>query len=148
MEPIISRRIDTLHIEDLQRVVDERAASHYTARNMRTVLSKLYQRAMAERRARVNLPQFIVLPELNECEAEPFTQDEVSKMWDTYNRGRVYRIHPFADLHGYDARGAHGLPKGYVRPRKTRDLGPWEEDYQAQKGDPDLSPTQTFLSPS
>lgn len=90
MEPIISRRIDTLHIEDLQRVVDERAASHYTARDMRTVLSKLYQRAMAERRATVNLPQFIVLPKLNECEAEPFTQDEVLKMWDTYNAGDVF----------------------------------------------------------
>lgn len=90
LEPIIGRRIDTLRIEDLQRVVDERATSHYTARDMRTVMSKLYQRAMAERRATVNLSQFIVLPELNEREAEPFAEDEVSKMWDAYNAGDVF----------------------------------------------------------
>lgn len=90
LEPIIGRRIDTLRIADLQRVVDEKATSHYTARDMRTVLSKLYQRAMAERRATVNLSQFIVLPELNEKEAEPFTQDEVSKMWDAYRSGDVF----------------------------------------------------------
>lgn len=90
LEPIIGRRIDTLRIADLQRVVDEKAPSHYTARDMRTVLSKLYQRAMAERRATVNLSQFIVLPELDEKEAEPFTQDEVAKMWDAYNAGDTF----------------------------------------------------------
>lgn len=90
LEPIIGRRIETLRIGDLQRVVDEKAPSHYTARDMRTVISKLYQRAMAERRATVNLSQFIVLPDLDEAEAEPFTQDEVAKMWAAYNAGDVF----------------------------------------------------------
>lgn len=90
LEPIIGRRIDTLRIVDLQEVVDKNATSHYTARDMRTVMSKLYQRAMAERRATVNLSQFIVLPELNEREAEPFAEDEVSKMWAAYNAGNVF----------------------------------------------------------
>lgn len=90
LEPIIARHIDTLSIADLQSAVDEKAASHYTARDMKTVLSKLYQRAMAERKATVNLSQFIVLPELEEKEAEPFTEEEVSKMWKSYENGNAF----------------------------------------------------------
>lgn len=90
LEPIIGRRIDTLRIADLQEVVDKNATSYYTARDMRTVLSKLYQRAMAERRATVNLSQFIVLPELNEREAEAFSENEVAQMWDAYKGGDVF----------------------------------------------------------
>lgn len=90
LEPIIARRIDTLRISDLQDVVDKNAISYYTARDMRTVISKLYQRAMAERRATVNLSQFIVLPELNEREAEAFSEEEVATMWDAYRSGDVF----------------------------------------------------------
>lgn len=90
LEPIIGRRIDTLGIADLQAVVDDKANSYYTARDMKTVLSKLYQRAMAERKAEVNLSQFIVLPDLEEREAVPFTAEEVSKMWDAYRGGNTF----------------------------------------------------------
>lgn len=90
LEPIIARPIDTLSIADLQSAVDEKAASHYTARDMKTVLSKLYQRAMAERKAAVNLSQFIVLPELDEKEAEPFSEAEVAQMWKAYESGNMF----------------------------------------------------------
>ena len=90
IEPIIGRRIDTLSIADLQAVVNERSTSHYTARDMKTVLSKLYQRAMAERKADINLTQFIVLPELDEKEAVPFSADEVSTMWAAFESGDAF----------------------------------------------------------
>lgn len=90
LEPIMGRKIETLSIKDLQDVIDSRAATHYTARDMKTVLSKLYQRAMAERKAEVNLAQFLVLPDLEEKEAEPFTAAEVSALWNAYNNGDAF----------------------------------------------------------
>ena len=90
LEPIIARKIDTLSIADLQKVVNDNSFSYYTARDMKTVLSKLYQRAMAERKADVNLSQFIALPELEEREAEPFSEAEVKTMWDAYERGEIF----------------------------------------------------------
>lgn len=90
LEPIIARKIDTLSIAELQAVVNDKSFSYYTARDMKTVLSKLYQRAMAERKAEVNLSQFIVLPALEEKEAVPFSEDEVKKMWTAYESGNVF----------------------------------------------------------
>lgn len=90
LEPIIARPLDTLTIKDLQDCVDQNALTHYTARDCKTLLSKLYRRAMAEKTATVNLSQFIVLPELVEHEAEPFTTDEVSTMWAAYNAGNTF----------------------------------------------------------
>lgn len=90
LDPIFARRIDTLSIADLQQVVDRNAISHYTARDMKTVLSKLYQRAMAERKVSVNLSTFINLPELEEKEAEPFSENEVSIMWKAYESGNIF----------------------------------------------------------
>lgn len=70
LEPIISRKIDTLSIDDLQAVVNEQATSYYTARDMKSLLSHLYKRAMASNGGNgtvtVNLSRFIVLPELVE----------------------------------------------------------------------------------
>lgn len=90
LEPIIARKIDTLSIAELQAVVNDKSFSYYTARDMKTVLSKLYQRAMAERKAEVNLSQFIVLPALEEKEAVPFSEDEVKKMWTADESGNVF----------------------------------------------------------
>lgn len=90
LEPLMGRKIETLTIKDLQDCVDCAATSHYTARDCKTVLSKLYQRAMAERKAEVNLAKFIVLPDLEEQEAEPFTETEVSTMWKAYDGGNVF----------------------------------------------------------
>lgn len=90
LEPLMGRKIETLTIKDLQDCVDSAAPSHYTARDMKTVLSKLYQRAMAERKAEVNLAKFIVLPDLEEQEAEPFTEAEVATLWKAYDGGNVF----------------------------------------------------------
>lgn len=90
LEPLMGRKIETLTIKDLQDCVDRAATSHYTARDCKTVLSKLYQRAMAERKAEVNLARFVVLPELEEQEAEAFTEAEVSALWRAYDGGNVF----------------------------------------------------------
>lgn len=90
LAPLMGRRIDTLTVLDLQTCVDDAAPSHYTARDMRTVLSKLYQIAMAQQQAKVNLSQFVTLPELEEREAEPFEPDEVTRMWTAWREGNVF----------------------------------------------------------
>ncbi len=89
LRPIAGRRIDELTIDDLQKVVNT-APSYYTARDMRTVLSHLYKRAMANRQTTVNLSRFLVLPDLEEKEAQPFSADEVSTFWKAWEAGEVF----------------------------------------------------------
>ena len=94
IESIISRRIDTLTVDDLQDVVNKNCNSYYTAKDVKDLISNLYRRAMASNtnkgRITQNLSAFIVLPDYEEKEAVPFTENEINKLWEAYNRGDTF----------------------------------------------------------
>ena len=90
LESIIGKKIDSLSTADLQKVIDENSNSYYTARDMKTVLSHIYRIACADNFVPTNLSQFIVLPQLNEKEQEPFTAEEVAKMWTAFADGDTF----------------------------------------------------------
>ena len=87
LERIAGREMMDLTIGDLQGVIDEKAPTYYTARDIKTLLSHLYKRAVAEGNARTNLAEFIRLPPLDEKEMQPFSEIELKKIWDTYGAG-------------------------------------------------------------
>ena len=84
---IAHKEIGSLTIADLQGVVDRKAPTYYPAKDMKTVLSHLYKRAVAEGTARTNLSEFIRLPVLEEKEQQPFSEVELRKLWDAYGQG-------------------------------------------------------------
>ena len=94
LESIMGRQIDTLTVDDLQHVINKECKTYYPAKDCKTVLSKLYQRAMASNtnagRVTQNLAEFVVLPELEEKEAEPFTEAEVGQFWQAFNSGDTF----------------------------------------------------------
>lgn len=90
LDPLMGRRIDTLTTADLQSTVSSSCSTYYTARDCKTVLSKLYQAACSDRFVPSNLAQFIALPDLKEKEAEPFTAEEVEKIWAAYSDGDIF----------------------------------------------------------
>lgn len=79
--------MDKISIEMLQNCIDEKASTYYPAKDMKTILSHLFKRAVAEGNARTNLSDFIRLPSLEEKELQPFSEDELKKLWDTYGSG-------------------------------------------------------------
>lgn len=90
LDSLMGRKIDNLTTEDLQNVVNDHSTSFYTARDMKSLLSKLYKRAMADQFVQANLASFIILPELNEKEPVPFTAEEVQKMWTAFADGDTF----------------------------------------------------------
>lgn len=90
LESIIGRRVDTLTTADLQAVVSSQTNTYYTARDMKTLLSHLYKRAMADQFVPANLSQFITLPKLEEKEPEPFSPSEVQTMWKSFEKGDTF----------------------------------------------------------
>lgn len=86
-QDIAGRRMDELTIADLQAVIDDRAPTYYPAKDIKTLLSHLFRRAVAEGRARTNLTEFIRLPPLEEKEMQPFTEMELHKLWRAYGAG-------------------------------------------------------------
>lgn len=84
LKEIADYEIDSLTIRQLQDVVDRNASTYYTRRDMKTVLSHCYNLAIAEKQTTVNLSKFIKLPELVEESPEPFSEDDVRKIWEVY----------------------------------------------------------------
>ena len=86
----MGRRIDSLTTAELQELVNREASSYYTARDMKTLLSHLYKKALPDQFVQSNLSQYIVLPSLEEKEAEAFTEEEVKKMWEAFASGETF----------------------------------------------------------
>ncbi len=83
LEAIRYTRIDLLTTADLQAAVDQ-AQTFYPARDIRDLLSILYQLAMPDQFVSSNLADFLVLPDLNAKEQEAFTAEEIQKLWKHY----------------------------------------------------------------
>lgn len=90
LEAIQFCRIDLLTVGDLQRVINDKANTYYPARDIKSVLSHLYQLAIANQFVTVNLSDFIVLPELNAKERQAFTEDEIRLLWNDYAAGHIF----------------------------------------------------------
>lgn len=80
-------RIDHLTVADLQRIVDGHAQTFYPARDIKDLLSKLYQLALPDQFVSINLAEYIELPDLNAKEREPFAKEDITKLWKDYAAG-------------------------------------------------------------
>lgn len=79
--------IDLLTVADLQQLVDRHAKTFYPARDIKDLLSKLFQLALPDQFVTINLAEYVELPPLNAKEREAFSQEDVSKLWNDYLAG-------------------------------------------------------------
>ena len=82
--------IDQLTVAELQQIVDDHAKNYYPARDVRDLLSKLYQLAMPDQYVTINLAEYIELPDKNEKEREPFSKEDIAKLWTDYAAGNTF----------------------------------------------------------
>ena len=80
-------KIDLLTTFDLQTAVDANASTFYPARDLKDLLSKLYQIALPDQYVKTNLAEFIELPDLNAKPQQPFESEEIAKLWTDYTDG-------------------------------------------------------------
>lgn len=80
-------KIDLLTTFDLQTTVDANASTFYTARDLKDLLSKLYQLALPDQFVKSNLAEYIELPDLNAKKQQAFEKDEITKLWTDYGNG-------------------------------------------------------------
>jgi len=87
MKNIWHREIASLSVGDLRSLVSEKTSTYYPARDIKQVLNHLFKLAGADRWVDKSLPSYIVLPQINEKERQPFTEEEQKSIWKTYEHG-------------------------------------------------------------
>ena len=85
LKPIHTRRVDSLSVTDLRNVVSGK--TYYPARDMKVLLGHLFDLAGADGWVNKDLPDYIILPKLNEKERQPFTEEEQAALWKAYEEG-------------------------------------------------------------
>lgn len=89
LEAIHDYPISLLTIVHLRDIVADEAPTFYPARDIKTLLSKLFTLAVADQQVTVNMAEYISLPTLNESERTPWSDDELKIIWTAYDRGDV-----------------------------------------------------------
>lgn len=89
MESIRNFPISALSVVLLRDLVADEAPTHYPARDMKTLLSKILTLAMADQLLTINMADFIPLPPKNESEQQPWNDDELRIIWQAYDQGDV-----------------------------------------------------------
>lgn len=90
MDGIAYIDVSALTINDLQDCVDENTASYYTAKDVKQLLSHMYDRAVAQGNVPANIAKFIVLPDLEEKETVPFSREEQVRLWEDFSAGNDF----------------------------------------------------------
>ena len=82
-------RIDAITIDMLQETVNSVAKTFYTQKDCKTVLKKLFERAVAEGYINAIIPEYIELVPLEEKEQTPFNKTEQTALWKLYEKGNL-----------------------------------------------------------
>lgn len=83
-------RVDQITTGDLQRVVSEKTKTYYPAKDMRDLMSNLYQLAMPDQFVSANLALYIDLPHLEAEEPVPWNEEEIKAFWSDYASGNTF----------------------------------------------------------
>ena len=81
------RPVDQIGVAELRDLVAKVAPTYYTARDCRTVLTRLFELAGADGWCAKDLPSYIPLPALEEREREAFSDLEQGALWKLYEAG-------------------------------------------------------------
>lgn len=87
LKPLENRPVDQITVAELRETVGAATSTYYTARDCKTVLTKLFALAGADGWVSKDLPSYIILPKLNEKERQTFSDTEQLQLWKLYEAG-------------------------------------------------------------
>ncbi len=99
LKPLHYAPVDVISVTDLRKIVTDKAKTYYPAKDMKTVLKHLFKLAGADGWANKDLPEYIVLPKLEESEPDPFTEEEQAALWRVYEKGDLRAAVPIVMIY-------------------------------------------------
>ena len=91
LAPLHLRQIKDLTVKDVRDVVSSSCKTYYPARDLKTLLGKLFELAAADDKdINKDIPSFIELPALEEKGQQAFTIEEVRRIYQVYEKGNWF----------------------------------------------------------
>lgn len=90
LSPLHNRLMNTITVADLRTIVSQTCQTYYPAKDMKTLLSRLFELAAADGMANKDLPSFIELPEFEKNESEAFTKEEAVAIYNRWEDGDTF----------------------------------------------------------
>ena len=87
IDPIHRRKVASLNIGELQALVNEKAPTHGTARDVKILLSQVYKLAIVDGQTNINLAEYISIPGYKQDEPKSFNDEELSTIWKLFHAG-------------------------------------------------------------
>ena len=83
--PLEFRGIGTLNVSDIETLIEEQTVSYYPARDIKVLLSHLYELAIKRDVVQTNRTEYVDIPfDAPKAKRECWTQDEVDALWEDY----------------------------------------------------------------
>ena len=89
LEAIHHTAVSQITIVQLRDIVADEAPTFYPARDIKSLLSKIFELAIADQQIMLNPAEHITLPALSEKEQTPWSSDELKAIWDAYDGENV-----------------------------------------------------------
>ena len=89
LQPLQLRPIASLTVDDLQRAVDSAGTAYYPARDMKVMLSHLYNLAVRRELVPYNKSENIDLPPSPKPKRESWTDAQIDAVWSDWRQGRA-----------------------------------------------------------
>lgn len=90
LQPIQCSNIVTLTIDDMQNTINNAVSTYYPARDMKVMLSHLYDIAIKREYVQYNKTTYLELPELKKSKRDAWHSDEIEILWNAYNSGNDF----------------------------------------------------------
>lgn len=90
LAPLHTRLMETITVADLRKIVADSCPTYYPAKDMKTLLTKLFNLAAADDVAKKDLPSFIELPAKEEKPQDAFTAEEASRIYAEWENGNTF----------------------------------------------------------
>lgn len=85
MKEVQFTKIADLTLDQMQEVVNRHTDTYYPARDMKVLLSHLYEMAMRRKKETINMSKYIELPDPPKAKRQVFGETDIAKFWDDYN---------------------------------------------------------------
>ena len=90
LSPLHTENIVTLTIDQMQECIDGAVSTYYPARDMKVMLSHLYNTAIKREYVPYNKTEYLELPEMATKKRDAWTSQEMDTLWSAYENGNEF----------------------------------------------------------